>query len=485
MKIRDYSSQFSISVFSQNVDIGSRVKFQLAQAGYESIYFADLDMLTDKLKSDPSHIVIFDVETSIMPTHQFVEKALKASAEIRFILLAGHQKIPQFASYKDFNTDFVLPVSDATIEHLILWSVDSICENILRTYQNEQLTADLSEAEASKKQLTTTLDSERHAPEVRPYQTRIATYKTATSKENILDLFYQQTPNQSWIYLKFVPTIQTFLCVSYHQVPEDWIEGISFKIPAKDKDFLNQLILGRLPSSFETYLLHKFNVTRLKFLPMIVNEKIEGLLVSTQDIKAEVAEDFSLMSLIYELNFAESRNVQVDVEDNFTGFYSKSYYFKILERELDQSKRALQPLSVIKIGIDKLAEIEISQGRRAADEVLREVADQLKFSSRISDYICRTDENEFALILVNCSKKGAAIRAERVRLGINQARIQRNGLDITVSQGISEYPTLTHDVMSLDDLATRALKFIAAKGGDKICIAKAHKDHTPDFVVEG
>ncbi|MFN3697593.1 MAG: GGDEF domain-containing protein [Pseudobdellovibrio sp.] len=485
MKIRDYSTQFSISIFSQNVDIGSRLKYQVSQAGYQSFFFADLDLLLNQVNTDPSHIVIFDSETSLLPLHQFVEKALKASAEIRFIILAQHQKIPQLSGYKEFNTDFVLPNSDPMLEYLVLWSVDSICENILRTYQNEQLLVDLNEAENTKIQIESTLSHERSSSQVRPYQTRIAAYKTATSKENILDLFYQQTPNQSWIYLKFVPTIQTFLCVSYHQVPEDWIEGISFKIPAKDKEFINTLLLGQLPHSLETYLLNKFNVARLKFLPMIVGEKIEGILVSTQDIAAEVAEDFSLMSLIYELNFSEIKNVQTEVEDNFTGFYNKSYYFKILERELDQAKRVLQPLSVIKIGIDKLAEIEISQGRRAADEVLREVADQLKFSSRISDYICRTDENEFALILVNCSKKGAAIRAERVRLGVNQARIQRNGLDITVSQGIAEYPMLTHDVVSLDDLATRALKFISSKGGDKICIAKAHKDHTPDFTVDG
>lgn len=242
--------------------------------------------------------------------------------------------------------------------------------------------------------------------------------------------------------------------------------------------------MGQMPQSFETYLLQKFNVSRIKFLPMIVGGKIEGLLISTQEISAEVAEDFSLMSLVYELNFAENKTPQIEIEDNFTGFYNRGYYLKILDREIDQAKRILQPLSVIKLSIDKLAELEISQGRRVADEVLREVADQLKFSSRISDYICRTDTNEFALVLVNCSRKGAAIRAERVRMGVNQAKIHRSGLDISISQGICEYPSLSHDAISLDESATKALKFIANKGGDKICISKASQNHTPDFVVE-
>jgi len=484
MNVRDISAQFAISIFSQNADVGGQIKFQLSGAGYDCHFFADTETLLQKMQSEPSHIVIYDIETSIMPVHEFIQSCLNISAEIKFILLTDSNKISQFVNYKKYNTDFVLSLSETQLSQQVLWAVDCVCENLFRIYQNEQIYAELLEEQKKSQKIESILSQERQASGVRPYQSRISQYRSAGSKENILDIFYEQSPTQSWIYLKFVPTIQTFLCVSYHQVPSDWVEGISYKIPAKEKDFLNQLYVGQLPKSLEDYLLNKFNVARLKFLPMIVGSKIEGILISTQDIAAEVAEDFSLMSLVYELNFAENKTPQVEIEDNFTGFYNKSYYYKILEREIDQAKRILQPLCIIKLSIDKLAELEISQGRRVADEVLREVADQLKFSSRISDYICRTDENEFALVLVNCSKKGAAIRAERVRMGVQDAKIHRSGLDITISQGICEYPSLAHDTFSLDDFATRALKFIAGKGGDKICISKATKDHTPDFVVE-
>ena len=54
---------------------------------------------------------------------------------------------------------------------------------------------------------------------------------------------------------------------------------------------------------------------------------------------------------------------------------------------------------------------------------------------------------------------------------------------ITVSQGISEYPSLTKSAETLDESARKTLEFIITKGGDKICIYKAPSDHKPDFQV--
>ena len=189
------------------------------------------------------------------------------------------------------------------------------------------------------------------------------------------------------------------------------------------------------------------------------------------------------MSLVYANLVHESLPKFLDVEDSLTGFYNDLFYKRILDKEIDRSKRTFSPLSVIKIKIDKFLEIETSYGRSVADEIIKKVANQIRATSRLPDYICRTAENEFSLVLINCHRKGAALRAERLRQSLELEKFSKSGLQITVSQGISEYPTLTNTIQELNQSAFDAMKFISEKGGNKICIYKAQSDHRPDFSV--
>ena len=140
-------------------------------------------------------------------------------------------------------------------------------------------------------------------------------------------------------------------------------------------------------------------------------------------------------------------------------------------------------MSVVKVAVDSFAEIEVSQGRNFADEVIKKIAQVISRTSRLPDYSCRTDTNEFSLVLTNCNRKGAALRAERLRQILKAESFSQSGLVITVSQGISEYPSLTRTGLELDSSANKALHFISSKGGDKICIFKAPQNHQPDFQV--
>ena len=76
-------------------------------------------------------------------------------------------------------------------------------------------------------------------------------------------------------------------------------------------------------------------------------------------------------------------------------------------------------------------------------------------------------------------------------LEVTQERQQKGhgwgGTDVALSrdasQGISEYPSLSHTVAGLDESAQKSLYFISSKGGDKICIYKPNSNHKPEFTV--
>ena len=120
---------------------------------------------------------------------------------------------------------------------------------------------------------------------------------------------------------------------------EAWVEGLSFKVPLDAAEFNHHILTGNFPESLIQYLKEKWDVPAIKIMPLTLKDTVEGILVSTQDISAEVAEDFSLMAIVYQLMALESQPLHLDVEDPLTGFYNQLFYKRILEKEIDRSKR--------------------------------------------------------------------------------------------------------------------------------------------------
>lgn len=483
MNIRDVAAEFSVFVFSQDADLGSQVKFSLSNAKYDAYFFSDFEEMFARVQAQPPHVIVLDQAALVTPLAEVFQRVLGVSSEIRLICLAEADVLPNLQDYREYNMVQCFNRTEASVVAQVTMAVDQTCEGLYRLYQNEQVYNTYRGTEEELKTLQAEVERQKQGPKARPFQMRIAEYRGAESKEELLRLFFNQTPAQSWSFLKYVKSIQTYISVSHQNMPPNWVEGLSFKIPAAQQDFNDKVIVGEYPENFLEYVRSKWEVGTVKVLPLILKNEIEGLLLTPQDITAEVAEDFSLMSLTYNLLTLEAQPRSLDVEDPLTGFYNQLFYKRILEKEIDRSKRTFAPISVIKVAVDIFREIEVSHGRAFCDEIIKKVADVIKQTSRLPDYICRTDENEFSILLTNCNRKGAALRAERLRQQLKAQTFSKVGFAVTVSQGISEYPSLTKTGESLNESARKALDFILTKGGDKICIYKAPQGHQPDFQV--
>lgn len=483
MNIRDVAAEFSVFVFSQDADLGSRIKFNLSSAKYDTYFFSDFEEMHARIQMQPPHMIVLDQAALVIPLAEVFQRVLGVSSEIRLMCLAEAEVLLQFGDYREYNMVQCFNRNESAVTEQVSMAVDQTAEGLYRLYQNEQVYNVYRGTENELKTLREEVERQKQGPMARPFQMRIAEYRGAESKEELLRLFFNQTPTQSWTFLKYVKSIQTYISVSNQNMPANWVEGLSFKIPAGQPDFNDKVLIGEYPENFLNYIRSKWEVGTVKVLPLILKNEIEGLLISPQDISAEVAEDFSLMSLTYNLLTLEAQPRSLDVEDPLTGFYNQLFYKRILDKEIDRSKRTFAPISVIKVAIDIFREIEVSHGRAFCDEIVKKVADVIKQTSRLPDYICRTDENEFSIVLTNCNRKGAALRAERLRQKLKTETFSKAGFVVTVSQGISEYPSLTKTAENLNDSARKALDFILTKGGDKICIYKAPQGHQPDFQV--
>jgi diguanylate cyclase (GGDEF)-like protein len=87
-----------------------------------------------------------------------------------------------------------------------------------------------------------------------------------------------------------------------------------------------------------------------------------------------------------------------------------------LQREIDMSRRHLQPLSLLMLDIDHFKQINDTHGHSAGDDVLKAVAASIKGQLRNVDMVFRYGGEEFLILLSNTAREAAAMVGERLRL---------------------------------------------------------------------
>ncbi|MFP5518508.1 MAG: GGDEF domain-containing protein, partial [Bdellovibrionia bacterium] len=419
----------------------------------------------------------------------FVDLILQVSEEIKFIMISS---ISQFDILSQYNSVGLLgTVSDDPIgiESRVLWAVDRACESLYWQYMNEQLHKENQRVKADLLLLQRQLEQQREK-EVSDLSVslKINEYMSGASKEEILQKFMNSVHGLKMIYFKFLPSVRSFVATHTQGFPVEMIQGVGAQLTAEEmKDLNNQISVGLLPPSFSKMLIEAFRFNPPKGWPLYALDQLEGVVVYNGEEDANklslVNEEFSLLRIAYSHFALEKKVDALEILDPVTEVLNRNAYAKELHQEYERARRLRHPLSVVKVAIDDFDELGQALGINVRDSILKSIALLIQKTSRSHDKTARTSENEIAMILPHCSKKGAALRGERVRRIIESSQLIDNGLKVTVSLGISEFPTLCENAKELDASATKALEHIFDKGGNKICLFKAATSHQPEFAV--
>lgn len=490
MKIREHASRFTIYVFSGDIDHGAGVKVALAQAGYDAFFFEDRDRLLSRIAEKPPHVVVFAVHSVRGGMSDFFEGILKVNAEVRLIAIAKPEQTETLAAYNDHGLVDVLTDESEGLSARAVFAVDRACEHLYLMYQNEQLLEKI-EAETSKKveaEGAARAAGRQAARQGPPIEDRVKDYRSAASKEDVLRRFMQFAGGVPCLYLKWLPTVRSLVATHATTMDPDRMQGVGCQLqPAEAREFGTQVALGVVPPSLEEVLVKIFDGAPARLRPLFVAGLLEGVLAHPTTVdgaeKDRLHDEFSLMALAYS-NFALEKRIEtLETLDPVTEIPNRKFYAQKIREEWNRARRIRQPLSLVKVALDDFFELEQTLGEATRDTILRNVAQLLMKTSRNVDSLARTGQNEFALILPHAPRQGAMIRAERVRRLVESSQMVDNGLKISVSCGISEYPTLCMTDAELDATSTKALLHVADKGGNRLCLYKAPSTHRPEFEV--
>jgi diguanylate cyclase (GGDEF)-like protein len=174
-----------------------------------------------------------------------------------------------------------------------------------------------------------------------------------------------------------------------------------------------------------------------------------------------------------ELESTNARLKEFSFKDEVTGLYNRRFFSIRLEEEVSRYRRFNHPVSVVLLDLDAFKSVNDDLGHAAGDETLRGMAEILLRHSRGINVICRYGGDEFAVLLVETSKAGARLYADRIRYVLSSYQFAHRRR-VTASFGIASLP---EDVApTADDLiqaADEALYAAKRAGKNRVSV---HED---------
>src|SRR5438046_945888 len=142
-----------------------------------------------------------------------------------------------------------------------------------------------------------------------------------------------------------------------------------------------------------------------------------------------------------------------------------------LEEEMSRYRRFNHPVSLVLMDLDGFKAVNDDMGHVVGDETLRDIGQILMKHSRGINVVSRYGGDEFAVLLVETSKAGARLYADRIRQVVATFPFS-HGKSITASFGVASLPD--DEAANSEDLFRAADEALyAAKRAGKNQVAAA------------
>lgn len=135
----------------------------------------------------------------------------------------------------------------------------------------------------------------------------------------------------------------------------------------------------------------------------------------------------------------ENLNIQT-ITDPLTGVKNRLAFDQIIEEEIVRDIRYKRSLSLAILDIDFLKKINDTFGHNKGDDIIKNVAHEIRSTVRQTDSICRLGGDEFAIIFVETDLDKAKRVGEDICKRISQSHVL-GATKVTVSIGIAKLDT--------------------------------------------
>ncbi|MFB0515159.1 MAG: diguanylate cyclase [Candidatus Neomarinimicrobiota bacterium] len=166
--------------------------------------------------------------------------------------------------------------------------------------------------------------------------------------------------------------------------------------------------------------------------------------------------------------------------DGLTQLLNHRSFMERLGQELERASRYGETMTFLMLDLDHFKNVNDSYGHLYGDYVLWQTAQLIRSCVRKADIAGRYGGEEFGVIIINAGKNTSLSTAERIRNTIADYQFTSNGIKsrISVSIGMSEYPTDGQDMGTLIQCADDAMYMVKRRGGNDVISYSGVEDKT-------
>ncbi|HVN78981.1 MAG TPA: diguanylate cyclase [Terriglobia bacterium] len=190
-----------------------------------------------------------------------------------------------------------------------------------------------------------------------------------------------------------------------------------------------------------------------------------------QELKVRVRAGQRILDLQNELIHTQEALLVQATHDPLTGLYNRGAILKILEHELDRTRRQASSVGVMLIDLDHFKNINDTLGHQAGDLALVQAAQLMLESTRSYDSIGRYGGEEFLVVAPGVAAPSIESFAERLRLNLANHPMTLGGtsVKVTCSLGVAVSDQLEEPLLdNLIRAADAALYRAKAAGRDRV-----------------
>lgn len=195
--------------------------------------------------------------------------------------------------------------------------------------------------------------------------------------------------------------------------------------------------------------------------------------IDEMELLARVNVHHKLAHTIRELEVSRRALAEQATTDPLTKLKNRRAFFDNGNRQISMARRYDTDLSILVIDLDYFKKINDSYGHQAGDEALVTVAQILSHMTRTEDTVARTGGEEFAVLLPDTNRLGAAVLAERIRSAVAREQFMINGqqVNLTLSIGVASYAVERVDTVDqLLNIADQRMYLAKKHGRNRICV---------------
>ncbi|MFZ0041784.1 MAG: diguanylate cyclase [Solirubrobacteraceae bacterium] len=180
-------------------------------------------------------------------------------------------------------------------------------------------------------------------------------------------------------------------------------------------------------------------------------------------IRESVVQAAPIMANQRNLALAERRAAS----DALTGLPNRRAADETIKRMVAQAGRAMSPLGVVLLDLDRFKQINDLHGHEQGDKALATIGQVIASTLRTSDFASRYGGEEFLILLPDTDRESSAAVAEKIRRAIEQSELPNIGA-ITGSLGVACLPEDGVEPEHLVRKADRALYLAKAHGRNRV-----------------